>query len=67
MIRPDEHPFGKTEYKNYDPEQINNAQDVLELFRWVAGQNRDESNHTAANVFHECADVVEKQLVDDES
>lgn len=66
MIRPDEHPFGKTEYKNYDPEQINDAQDVMELFRWIAEQNADEQNHTAASAFHECADVVDNELVSDE-
>ena len=29
MNEPEEHPFGETEYHNFDPNQINTPQDVV--------------------------------------
>jgi len=59
-------PYGDTTYQNYDPEQIEDAKDVMELFRWIAEENSKENNHIAQGAFHECADVVEQELVKDE-
>ena len=63
MSEPEEKPFGESAYGNYDPEQVNNAQDVVELFRWIGNENRNQEDHTAATVFHECADAVERSLI----
>jgi hypothetical protein len=65
MSEPEEHPFGETEYKNYDPEQVNTPEDVAALFRWVAEENRKKENTTAAEVFDECAFLVEEVLGDE--
>lgn len=62
MSEPEEHPFGQTEYRNFDPEQVTTPEDVTQLFRWIAEENRKQEDTTAAEVFDECADVVELVL-----
>jgi len=62
-MNPDEHPFGETEYLNYDPEQVNTPKDALDVFVWLAEENKEQGNTVAANIFEDAADLMSMCLV----
>ena len=62
-MTPTEHPFGQTKYKNYDPANINTAEDAADVFEWLAGENQEAGNGEAAAVFRECADLLRSEVV----
>jgi hypothetical protein len=64
-MNPDEHPFGQTKYKNYDPEQINNVLDAIELFRWLSKENLKQDHGEASAVFRECAELLEEEVLEE--
>ena len=59
---PDEFPFGQTHYLNYDPDQVNSIEDVAELLEWLAGQNEERDETTAAAVYRDAAEAIHRCL-----
>jgi len=62
MSKPQQRPFGETQYLNYDPEQINTVADAIELFRWLSSENKSAGNKEAAGAFEDCANLLEDEL-----
>lgn len=60
----DSYPFGRTEYRNYDPDQIQSPEDVADLMSWLSELNRDQGEVVAANVFADCNNLVRETLVE---
>lgn len=65
-LDPEEHPFGETEYKNYDPEQVNTPSEVVEVLDWVAKENAMKGHHREAEVFRDAATCVRDCLVEEQ-
>lgn len=62
---PESYPFGQTEYKNYDPANVNTPEDAADVFEWMAEENRTEGNGEAAAVFDECASFLRAEVLSD--
>jgi hypothetical protein len=63
--QPDELPYGESEYRNYDPKQINTPEKAVEVLEWISDENANEGNIKASQVFGEAADFIDRCLVDD--
>lgn len=63
MATLEDHPFGQTEYKHYDPDQINTAEDVADLFEWLSDINESEGNAGASGAFGDCAEILRSEVL----
>jgi len=64
MSEPEEYPFGETEYHNFDPNQINTPQEVVDVLDWIADENLKQGNQRAADVFRDARTMVNICLVE---
>lgn len=62
----DEYPFGRTAYKNYDPENINTVEDVVGLFEWLCEENRAKGEMGSGAVYEDCARVLRNELLEEQ-
>lgn len=65
MSEPNEFPFGQTETHNFDPEQVNTAEDVVEVLDWIIEENDKLGETKAADVFRDAQTLVRVCLVED--
>jgi len=62
---PREHPFGQTKYRNFNPEQVNNVSDAVELLEWISDENAAAGELKASEVFADAADMLSVSLLDE--
>lgn len=66
----DEESLAEESVKKYDPDDINNVSQAIDLLREASHKNREihescgkKSNSVAADVFEECALLLEEELL----
>jgi len=64
-MNPDNHPFGETDFKNYDPEQVNTVEDAIQVFEWLAEENQEAGNGEASGAFSDCAGLLRNEVVEE--
>lgn len=63
-MNPSTKPFGETQYKNYNPENVNTVEDAAEVFEWLSEENSEEGNSVASSVFLDCANLLRDEVID---
>ena len=59
---PDKHPFGETEYRHYNPDEIETVEDAVECLEWIASENAEQGFITESACFQEAADLLKDSL-----
>ncbi|MFB6236922.1 MAG: hypothetical protein ABEH81_00970 [Halopenitus sp.] len=69
----EENSLRKGSAKNYDPDKVNNISQAIDLIRQVAERNRElyedsekRTEAVAADVFEECALLLEEELLSED-
>lgn len=55
---------GETEYRNYDPDNIQSAEDVVDYFSLLAMENRQRDNIREAAVYDDAARFIEQNFLE---
>lgn len=55
---------GETEYRNYDPDNIQSAEDVVDYFSLLAMENRQQGEEQAAAVYDDAARFIEREFLE---